>query len=88
MHLWAWTSSDVVNNGMTLQLLNSTPRQVTVFATPFSFYEILDANWGAFVQDQWTLKRMTINAGLRFDSLEDIVPAQTIGPDRRCRRAT
>ena len=22
MHLWAWTSSDVVNNGMTLQLLN------------------------------------------------------------------
>ena len=35
MHLWAWTSSDVVNNGMTLQLLNGVPRQVTVFATPF-----------------------------------------------------
>jgi Carboxypeptidase regulatory-like domain len=80
MHLWAWTSSDVVNNGMTLQLLNSTPRQVTVFATPFSFYEILDQNWGLFVQDQWTHKRMTVNAGLRYDSLEDIVPAQTIGP--------
>ena len=47
MHLWAWTSSDVVNNGMTLQLLNGVPRQVTVFATPFSFYEILNANWGA-----------------------------------------
>jgi hypothetical protein len=80
MHLWAWTSSDVVNNGMTVQLLNTQPRQVTVFATPFSFYEILNANWGAFVQDQWTFKRMTLNAGLRFDSLEDIVPAQTIGP--------
>ena len=80
MHLWAWTSSDVVNNGMTLQLLNTVPRQVTVFATPFSFYEILDQNWGLFVQDQWTHKRMTINAGLRYDSLEDIVPAQTIGP--------
>ena len=80
MHLWAWTSSDVVNNGMTLQLLNGTPRQVTVFATPFSFYEILDQNWGLFVQDQWTHKRMTVNAGLRYDSLEDIVPAQTIGP--------
>jgi hypothetical protein len=80
MHLWAWTSSDVVNNGMTVQLLNSQPRQVTVFATPFSFYEILNANWGVFVQDQWTVKRMTLNAGVRFDSLEDIVPAQTIGP--------
>jgi hypothetical protein len=80
MHLWAWTSSDVVNNGMTLQLNNTVPSQVTVFATPLNFYEILDANWGAFAQDQWTLKRMTINAGIRFDALRDIVPAQTIGP--------
>jgi hypothetical protein len=80
MHLWAWTSSDVVNNGMTLQLLNGTPRQVTVFSTPFSFYELLDQNWGAYAQDQWTLRKMTINAGLRFDYLEDVVPAQTIGP--------
>jgi hypothetical protein len=80
MHLWALTSSDVVNNGMTLQLLNGVPRQVTVFATPFSFYEILNQNWGAFVQDQWTLKRVTINAGVRFDYLNDVVPAQTLGP--------
>jgi len=80
MHLWSWTSSDVVNNGMTLQLRNASPSQVTVFSTPFSFYEILKANWGAFVQDQWTRKRMTINAGLRFDALEDVVPAQTLGP--------
>ena len=47
MHLWAWTSSDVVNNGMTLQLRNGVPSQVTVFATPLTFYEILDANWGS-----------------------------------------
>ncbi len=80
MHLWAWTSSDVVNNGMTLQLRNGVPTQVTVFATPFSFYELLNANYGLFVQDQWTHKRMTVNAGVRFDALENIVPAQTIGP--------
>jgi hypothetical protein len=80
MHLWAWTSSNVVNNGMTLQLRNGVPTQVTVFATPFSFYELLDDNYGVFVQDQWTHKRMTINAGVRFDALENSVPAQTIGP--------
>jgi hypothetical protein len=80
MHLWAWTSSNVVNNGMTLQLRNGVPTQVTVFATPFSFYELLDHNYGLFVQDQWTHKRMTINAGVRFDALENSVPAQTIGP--------
>ena len=80
MHLWAWTSSDVVNNGMTLQLRNGVPTQVTVFATPFSFYELLNANYGLFVQDQWTHKRLTVNAGVRFDALENIVPAQAIGP--------
>jgi hypothetical protein len=80
MHLWAWTSSNVVNNGMTLQLRNGVPTQVTVFATPFSFYELLDHNYGLFVQDQWTHKRMTVNAGVRFDALENMVPAQTIGP--------
>ena len=53
---------------------------MTVFATPFSFYELLNQNWGAFAQDQWTVKRMTINAGVRFDSIDDLVPAQTLGP--------
>jgi hypothetical protein len=80
MHLWALTSSNVVNNGMTLQMRNGEPTQVTVFATPFSFVELLDHNYGLFVQDQWTYKRMTLNAGLRFDALENSVPAQTIGP--------
>ena len=45
MHLWALTSSDVVNNGMTLQLLNGVPRQVTVFARRFRS-TILNQNWG------------------------------------------
>ena len=79
MHLWAWTSEDVVNNGTVLGLLNGVPRQVTVWATPFSFYELLNQNWGAFAQDQWTHRRMTINAGIRFDYLNDVVPAQTLG---------
>jgi len=80
MRLWAETGANVVNNGMTLQLLNGTPRQVTVWSTPFTFYENMNRNWAAFAQDQWTFKRMTLNAGLRFDYLEDSVPAQTLGP--------
>jgi hypothetical protein len=80
MRLWAETGANVVNNGMTLQLLNGVPRQVTVWSTPFTFYENMNRNWAAFAQDQWTFKRMTLNAGLRFDYLEDSVPAQTLGP--------
>ena len=80
MRLWAETGANVVNNGLTEQLLNGVPRQVTVWATPFAFYENLNQDWGAFAQDQWTHKRMTINAGIRFDYLNDVVPAQTLGP--------
>jgi hypothetical protein len=80
MKLWAQTGANVVNDGMTVQLLNGAPRQVTVWATPFTFYENLSANWGLFAQDQWTVRRLTINAGVRFDALEDVVPAQTLGP--------
>ncbi len=80
MHLWAWTSEDVVNNGVVYGLLNGAPRQITIWATPFSFYELLNQNWGTFAQDQWTLRRMTINAGIRYDYLNDVVPAQTLGP--------
>jgi hypothetical protein len=32
---------------------------------------------GSYVQDQWTLRRLTVNAGLRFDTLHGWVPAQT-----------
>ena len=80
MHLWAYTSQDVVNNATVLGLLNGVPRQVTIFATPFAFTELMNQDWGLFAQDQWTLRRVTINAGVRFDALNDMVPAQTLGP--------
>lgn len=80
MRLSAHTTQDVVNDGVTLQLLNGQPRQITVFATPQSLDEVTKANVGLFAQDQWNLRRMTINAGLRFDYFNSYVPAQTIGP--------
>ncbi len=80
MRLSAHTTQDVVNDGVTLQLLNGQPRQVTVFATPLSLDEVTKANVGLFAQDQWTIRRMTLNAGVRFDYFNSYVPAQRIGP--------
>ena len=80
MRLSAHTTQDVVNDGVTLQLLNGQPRQITVFATPLTLDEVTKANVGLFAQDQWTLRRMTINAGVRYDYFNSYVPAQTIGP--------
>lgn len=71
-----WNPRDhVVGNEVTLQLLRGVPNLVTVWATPFDFREKLKANVGVFAQDQWTVKRMTLNAGIRFDYLNAYVPA-------------
>jgi hypothetical protein len=65
---------------MTYSLLNGLPRSVTVNATPTSRDDVGKANIGLFGQDQWTVKRVTINAGARFDYYNAYAPAQHLGP--------
>jgi hypothetical protein len=80
MHTWAWTTSNFTNNGVNLDLLNGVPKQVTVYATPLSFTENMNANVGLFAQDQWTIKHLTINYGIRYDNYIAGVPAESEGP--------
>ena len=54
----------MTGNGVTLQLRNGAASQVTQYATPIQFNEKLKANIGIFGQDQWTVKRLTVNAGV------------------------
>src|ERR1700758_2955757 len=35
-----------------------------------------------FVQDQWTLHRLTLQGGLRFEHIGSHFPLQQVGPDR------
>ncbi len=46
---------------------NGAPLQVTVLNTPLTVQEDLDANLGLYVQDTWSLDRLTLNYGLRWD---------------------
>ena len=66
----------------TLQLLNGVPSRVTVFAMPLVYDEVTKANVGLYAQDQWTLKRLTLNVGVRSDYLNNYVPAEHNGPGR------
>ena len=54
---------------------NGIPNQVTQYATPFSNKERL-RDVGVYAQDQWALRRLTINAGVRFDYFHGFVPPQ------------
>ena len=44
--------------------------------TPYTTHERLVADLGVYAQDTWTIKRMTVNAGLRWDYLNNKVGAQ------------
>ncbi len=50
---------------------------MTVRTTPYQTRERLVADLGVYAQDSWTLKRMTLNAGVRFDYLNNKVEAQS-----------
>ena len=44
--------------------------------TPYTARERLVADLGVYLQDAWTYKRLTTNAGLRWDYLNNKVEAQ------------
>ena len=56
---------------------NLSPTSVRVFASPHFSESRLKMNMGLYGQDQWTLKRLTVNAGLRFSYFNAYNPAQT-----------
>jgi hypothetical protein len=55
--------------------LFSVPVSVVIRNTPLRYAERLNADLGLYAQDSWTLKRLTINAGLRWEYLNSQVLA-------------
>jgi hypothetical protein len=65
------------STGMAYQFLNGVPRTVVLRATPLHTRENLGLSLGLFAQDQWTVKRLTLNLGLRYGSHNAyVLPAQ------------
>jgi hypothetical protein len=54
----------------------SAPIQAILTASPRDAHERLNADMGIYAQDQWTIDRFTVNAGLRFDYLNAKLEAQ------------
>jgi hypothetical protein len=79
-HQESLTTQEISNNGVLLTLLRGQPSQVTVWATPLYLKEINKANVGIYGQDQWTMRRLTLNMGLRYDYFNSYVPPHHLGP--------
>jgi hypothetical protein len=62
------------NGSVDYAFSNGEPRSITQWATPLLDDERLKAHIGIYAQDQWTIDRLTLNLGLRFDYLNAGVP--------------
>jgi hypothetical protein len=58
------------------------PSAIDEWAYPYTLEWGLKADLGAYVQDHWTIKRITLNYGLRFDYFNGYNPAQHIAATR------
>lgn len=58
--------------------LNGRPQSITQYAEPVEFRERLKVNLGLYGQDQWTLKKFTVNVGVRWDYFNAYVPPQKL----------
>jgi Carboxypeptidase regulatory-like domain len=57
---------------------NGVPTQITQWATPYRTVDRTRADMGVYFQDQWAIKRLTLNYGLRFDYFNGHVDASHV----------
>jgi hypothetical protein len=77
MHGWRRIDNWTLGPQVALSVLNGVPRSLTEYAYPYSTIAYVSAYDGLFAQDQWTVRHLTMNLGLRLDWLNSSVPAQT-----------
>jgi hypothetical protein len=68
----------VTGGNVNYRFNNAIPNQITQYATPYDTLDKMKADLGIFAQDQWTIKRLTLNYGLRFEYFNGYVPAQDV----------
>jgi hypothetical protein len=56
---------------------NEIPFQVVVYNSPATSIQNVNSDIGAYAQDTWTMKRLTLNYGGRFEHFNASVPAES-----------
>jgi hypothetical protein len=59
--------------------LNGIPNQVIYYTLPYAWQSTM-IPWAIYAQDQWTVRRWTVNAGLRYDRFTSSYPASHVPP--------
>lgn len=67
-------------NPVSYRFRNGVPNRITIQALPDVQANSVKRDFGLFAQDRWTVNRMTLSLGLRYDHFVNGYPAQTLGP--------
>jgi hypothetical protein len=70
------------NGDLRAQFNNGRAFQAVVLNTPVRFEDDLDADIGVYGQDSWTINRLTLNYGARWEYFASGIPEETSGQGR------
>jgi hypothetical protein len=72
-----WNTADA-NADLVQRTRDGVPDSVIVYNTPTRLYALMGADLGVYLQDSWTLKRLTINPGIRFEYFNSSAQAKAV----------
>jgi hypothetical protein len=69
-----------IHSATSYRFNNGVPNLITMRASPITRRDSMDAELGIYAQDRWTIGRLTLNGGIRFDYFKTSFPEVHIGP--------
>jgi hypothetical protein len=70
------------NGDLRANFVSGVASTVTILNTPVNFEDDLKADLGLYGQDSWTMKRLTVNYGARWEYFKEGYPEETSGTGR------
>jgi hypothetical protein len=67
----------LVHGNVNYTFNNRAPVSITQYASPY-LLKNNDKDFGFYAQDQWTIKRLTLYYGLRYEYFKGLIPAQHV----------
>jgi hypothetical protein len=69
-----------VPNPISYRFNNGVPNEIVLRALPHTVKNHVDQDFGLFAQDKWTINRLTLSGGIRYDHHANHFPEQTLEP--------
>jgi hypothetical protein len=77
VHVYTDRQADLVE-----RYTNGRPQTVDVYTTPSNRFTHVNYDLGLYVQDSWTIKRLTLNPGVRLENFSSMIEATAMPAGR------